>query len=109
MSSTYRSSQVALNVVCRTSRSRSLGPLLRNQVPAYQRKASTVAEAAAAATINARQEGYPPPGVYNIPAQELWKGREATGLQDTLKHAYERELWSFYASVTSLEMVYKRI
>lgn len=110
MSSTYRTSRVALSVVSRTSRSRSLGPPLRNQVPPSRREASTVAEAAAAsATIDARQTNYPPPDVYNIPVQERWKGKEATGLQDTLKHAYERELWSLYASTTFFEMFYKRI
>jgi hypothetical protein len=95
MSSTYRSSRIALNVVSRTSRSPSLGPPLRKQVPAYRREASTVAEAevpAAAVTTTTRQTNYPPPDVYDIPAQRLWKGKEATGLQDTLKHAYEREL-----------------
>jgi len=95
MSSTFRSSRIALNVVSRTSRSRSLRPLLRKQVPAYRREASTVAEAAPAqtvATTTVRQANYPPPDVCDIPAQQLWKGKEATGLQDTLKHAYEREL-----------------
>lgn len=101
MSSTYRTSRVALNVASRTSRSGSLGPPLRNPVPPFRRGASTVVEAAAtSATMNARQTNYPPPDVYNIPVQELWKGKEANGLQDTLKHAYERELWSLYASMT---------
>ena len=110
MSSTFRTSRVALNVVSRTRRSRSLGPPLRSQGPPPRREASTVAEAAAAAaTINARQTNYPPPDVYNIPVQERWKGKEATGLQDTLKHAHERELWSLCASTTFLEMFYKRI
>lgn len=88
MSSTYRSSRTAFKIVNRTSRSRSLGPALRKQVLATRRETSTVAEAAA----TARQANCPPPAVSNVPAQELWKGKEVTGLQDTLKHAYEREL-----------------
>ena len=112
MSSTYRSPRIALNVVSRTSRRRSLGPLLRKQVPAYQREASTVAEAETAtvtATTTARRTNYPPPDVYNVPTQQLWKGKEATGLQDTLKHAHERELGSLCASTAFIEMAYKRI
>lgn len=92
MSSTYRSSRTALNVVSRTSRGRFLGPALRKHATAScRRETSTVAEAAAA-TASTRQTNPPPPAAYNVPAQELWKGKEATGLQDTLRHAHEREL-----------------
>jgi len=83
------------------SRSRSLRPPLRKQVPVYRREASTVAEAAAA-TGTVRQTTYPSPDVYNIPAQKLWKGKEATGLRDTLEHAYERELGSLFAFMVLL-------
>lgn len=91
MSSTYRSSsRTALNVVS-TSRSRSLVPALRNHPLATRRHTSTVAEAAAA-TATTRQASHPPPSAHNEPAQEPWKGKGATGLQDTLSHAYGREL-----------------
>ena len=91
MSSTYRSSRTALNIVSRTSRTRSQGPAPRKYPPASRRQTSTVVEAEAA-TATARQTSHPSPGACNAPEQEPWKGKEATGLQDTLRHAYEREL-----------------
>lgn len=92
MSSTYRSSsRTTLNVVSRTSRTRSLVPALRIHRLATRRSTSTVAEAAAA-TATTRQASHPPPSAHNGPAQEPWKGKGATGLQDTLSHAYGREL-----------------
>ena len=92
MSSTYRSSRTALNVVGRTSRGRSLGPALRKHANASSRRETPTVAEAAAATATIRQTNRPPPPAYNVPAQELWKGKEAPGLQDTLRHAHEREL-----------------
>jgi hypothetical protein len=88
---THRSSRAVLNVVGRTSRNRVLGPTLRRLTPPNRRETSTVA-GAAPATAAARQADYPLPAAYNVPAQELWKSKDATALQDTLRHAYEREL-----------------